>query len=205
MSGAEATAVISLISAVIGIVQATKQVYDVANDAKDLPEAFREVGEKLPLVEDTLRLAEASVDDKSAKIIKPVIETCKGKATILKELVQKVVPKADASRTQRYWTALRTLDKGSRVETLMKEILENLHLLADHGSFKVAKNFEELAAAIDKLSKIEPSAPDEIFDGPTDTVNNQNFQNASGNPKFNTSLGRSRQYNADNQYFGKED
>lgn len=193
MSGAEATAVISLISAVIGIVQATKQVYDAANDATGLPEAFRQVAEKLPLVEDTLRLAEVSVDNKSAKIIKPVIEICRGKATLLKELIKKVVPKADASREERYWAALRTLRKGSRVETLMEDILENLHRLAAHRTFAVAAKLAELAAAVEEFSKIPPSAPDSVCDSPTGTKIDQTIQSGGTGYQQNPS-GSARAY-----------
>ncbi|KXX74227.1 Vegetative incompatibility protein HET-E-1 [Madurella mycetomatis] len=47
MSGAE---VISIISGIIAIVDATAKVYDAANDASGLPEAFLDVVTRLPLI-----------------------------------------------------------------------------------------------------------------------------------------------------------
>ncbi len=140
MPGAEAIAVIGLIAAVIDIVQATKKVYDAANDATGLPEAFREVAKNLPLVEDTLRLVKDSVDEKTCTVINPVIKTCEVKAGSLKKLFDEVVPKEGAKRMERYVKALRSLGKGSRVEDLMGEILEELQLLAARRVFNLQQH-----------------------------------------------------------------
>jgi len=87
MSGAKAICVIALISSVIDIVKATKHVYDTAEDAEGLPKGFREVAERLNLVVETLRLAKDSADDTTCTVIKPIIETCRVKASGLKELI----------------------------------------------------------------------------------------------------------------------
>jgi hypothetical protein len=180
MSGVEAIAVIGLISSVVTIVQEIKQVYDTANDVTGLPEAFREVAKNLPLVEDTLQLVKDSVDGKTCTVINPVIKTCEVKTGSLKKLFDEVVPKEGAKRMERYEKALRSLGKGSRVEDLMGQILEELQLLAAHRVFANAAELAELAAAIKdamkKLSKIQPSAPDSVFDSPTGTRIDQTIQ-----------------------------
>ena len=53
----EAGTVLGLISAVISIMDATKAVYDAAEDAKGQPEAFRQVVARLPLVNEILKSA----------------------------------------------------------------------------------------------------------------------------------------------------
>jgi N-terminal domain on NACHT_NTPase and P-loop NTPases len=207
MSGAEASLVIGLISSVITIVQATKQVYDAANDAEGLPEAFRDVAKKLPLVEDALQLAKNSVDNTTCAVIKPVIRSCEVKSSRLKVLFEKVIPKDGASRKEHYEKALRTVGKGSKVETLMEQILKELHLLANHQTFAVAAKLAELAAAIEELSKTPPSAPD--FPRKSDkytSINNgpgpQNNQNAPGDPKNYNLTGSGKMFNAQSQTFG---
>ena len=50
MSGAEAIAILGVISSIISIVDGTKQVYDAATNAQGLLEAFREVDARLPIV-----------------------------------------------------------------------------------------------------------------------------------------------------------
>jgi len=56
MSGAEAILVLGVISSVISIVDGAKQAYDAAASAEGLPEAFREVAARLPIVRNTLNL-----------------------------------------------------------------------------------------------------------------------------------------------------
>jgi hypothetical protein len=165
--------VVDMISFVIMIVQEIKQVYDAANDATGLPEAFREVAKNLPLVDYTLRLVKDSVSDETWKVIHPIIEACKVKAGLLKKLFDEVVPKEGAKRRERYEKALRSLGKGCRVEHVMREILEDLHLVATGRVFANATELAELAAVIEaaivELSEIQPSAPDSVFDSPTGT------------------------------------
>ena len=161
------------ISSVIKIIQETKQFYDAATDATGLPEAFREVAKNLPLVKDTLRLVKDSVNDETCTAINPVIKTCERKALSLKKLFEKVAPMEGAKRMERYEKALRTLGKGNRVEDLMREILKELQLLAANRAFANGAKLAELAAtikaAMEKLSEIQPSAPDSVFDAPSFT------------------------------------
>jgi len=167
MSGAEAGVVLGLISSAIAIVQATKQVYDAAHDIKGLPKAFHKVAKQLPLVKETLHLAEASVDDTSCAAIKPVIESCGAKAGNLRDIFEKVFPDDNPKWEERYFKALHTLGKGSRVEDLMKDILNSLKLLSAHQTFKVAAKQDELLAALNDLANTPSSAPDQIFEKST--------------------------------------
>jgi hypothetical protein len=103
MSGAE---VIGLISGTIAIIDETAKVYAAANHASGLPEAFRDIAKRLPLVQETLEAVQkhlnANPDEACYQAMKPVLEGCKDKATRLKAIFEKVVPHADASRMDRY-------------------------------------------------------------------------------------------------------
>jgi len=140
MSGAE---VIDLISSIIATINATVKVYAAATDASNLPEAFRDVAKRLPLVQETLqtarvRLNSASPDDAFYKGMKPVLEDCEDKAIQLKTTFEKIVPKADASRMEHYVLAARTLGKEDTVESLMKGILDDIQLLTGNRATKLA-------------------------------------------------------------------
>ncbi len=93
MSGIE---VVGLISAVISIVGAVENIYSGIRDARNLPRAFREVAEKLPLVRETLRIAEQQIkstsDEEACEAIKTVVENCKVKAERLKEILLPLPP-----------------------------------------------------------------------------------------------------------------
>jgi len=167
MAGAEAILVLGVISSIIQIVDGTKQVYDAATDAQGLPEAFREVADRLPIVANILGSAkkhidDGAVDEKSCKGVKHVVEACEKKARILDDLFRKVVPADGSSRGRIYLSAVRTLGKGSRVETLMKGMLEDVQLLTSEHGMKITTKTEkeQLAKAIsDVLKDLIPSDP----------------------------------------------
>ncbi|MCJ1392832.1 hypothetical protein MMC18_005704, partial [Xylographa bjoerkii] len=164
MSGAEAIAVLGVISSIISIVDGTKQVYDAATNAQGLPEAFREVAGRLPIVRNILGSAkqhiyEGNVDENSCKGVKHIVETCEKKAQKLDTLFQKAIPKDGASDLERYYKAVKAYGKGNEVENLMKGMLEDVQLLAcEHGMKTATKaQDEQIAQAITAVSAVAPS------------------------------------------------
>ena len=177
MSGAEAIAILGIISSVISIVDVTKQVYDAASNTNGLPEAFREVAARLPIVRDILdsakrHIMERVTNEGSYKAAKKVVEDCQSRAQNLEKLFEKVIPADSASRAKKYLLAVGTLGKGNRVETLMKGILEDLQLLAiEHGMVpKTDTREKELARTIEELAALQPSLPEQATDEPTFTA-----------------------------------
>ncbi len=171
MSGAEAIAVLGIISSIISIVDGTKQVYSATSNTKGLPEAFAEVATRLPIVQTILQSMKTHIEDNTADILfskqaKAVVESCKTKTQKLDKIFQKVLPADGASRRERYFTAARTLGKGTRVEMLMKRILDDLHVLAISNNL-IGENDEhlkELAKAIDEIAAMPPSLPESAGD-----------------------------------------
>ena len=173
MSGAEAVAILGIISSVISIVDGTKQVYDAASNTNGLPEAFREVATRLPMVHDILdsakqNIMEGDTSKDSYKAAKNVVEGCQSKAQKLEKLFQKVIPADDASRAERYLLAVKTMGKGNRVETLMKRLLEDLQLLAIKQDMVTESGTREmeLARAIKEVAALQPSLPEHATDEP---------------------------------------
>ena len=171
MSGAEAVAILDIISSVISILDETKQVYDAASNTNGLPEAFREVATRLPIVRDILdsakqHIREGDTNEDSYKAAKNVVEDCQSKAQNLEKLFQRVIPADGASRAKKYLSAVRTLGKGNRVEILMKGMLEDLQLLAiNHGMIPETDTREkELARAIEEVAALQPSLTEHATD-----------------------------------------
>ncbi|KAI2793112.1 hypothetical protein POX_b03160 [Penicillium oxalicum] len=163
MSGAEA---IGLISGVIAIIDATIKIYSAVSDVSGLPEAFRDTSTRLPLVRETLQSALQNLEmsdpeDSLYQAIKPVLDSCEQKASRLEEIFRTVIPSASASRMERYLRAVRTLGKGSLVESLMQGMLRDVQLLAHNRVMKLATDEQlgELARAEDEVSAIPPSLP----------------------------------------------
>lgn len=170
MSGAEAIAILGIISSVISIVDGTKQVYDAASNTNGLPEAFREVAVRLLIVRDILDAAKQYVsrghtNKDSYEAAKNIVEDCQSKAQSLEKLFQKVIPADSASRAKKYLLAVRTLGKGNQVEILMKGILEDLHLLAiEHGMVTEKGIREKVARAIEEVAGLQPSLTEHATD-----------------------------------------
>ena len=192
MSGAE---VIGLISGIIAIIDAVTKVYGAVTDASGLPGAFRDVAQRLPLVQDTLETAlvhlnNSGPDDPFYQAIMPIVNGCKDNATRLEEIFLKVIPQSDAPRPHGYVLAVRTLGKGGRVESLMKGILEDLQLLSGNRVMKLATEVQlgELVKATEEVSAIPPSL---AVESPASDIHNY------GPGPQNVNLGGGSQYNND--------
>ncbi|OAP54477.1 hypothetical protein AYL99_11578 [Fonsecaea erecta] len=211
MSGAEASLVIGLISGVISIVSAIRSTYDAVKDKDNLPEAFRDVARRLPIVQETLNAAKAHIQDnqsdKTSEGVKAIIKACESKAQKLNALFQKVAPQEEDSRADRYLKAVRNLGKGGRVEVLMKGILEDMQLLAGNGVVKLASEAQlrDLKAAIEEISALKPSIPDEEFPDSSNVFNQYGaghmFNAIGGKNLYN--LGDGNQFQGENLYFGE--
>ncbi|KAF2475615.1 uncharacterized protein BDR25DRAFT_278147 [Lindgomyces ingoldianus] len=162
----EAGAVISLISGVISITEATKTVYDATKDAKGQPDAFRQVAARLPLVNDILQISKERVQtlDMSAQdSLRPLLQSCNKKAQDLQKLFQRVIRKDDDKWYDRYKKVLGTLGKGAKVECLMEGILLDIQVLACERLTGAVTNaqMKELEEAINEMEKMPTSLPDE--------------------------------------------
>ncbi|TVY45402.1 Kinesin light chain [Lachnellula subtilissima] len=165
MSGIEAAGLaLGMISAIISIIDATNQVYEAVKDEAGLPTNFKKSATKLPLISKLLKDAERYVKaaEKATKTaFTPTLEDCKAQATQLQELFEKVVPEEGESRWDRYVKAARTIGKGGRVENLVGGILDDLQLLATRfPEVTTLRTKEQLAKAVEEVTKMEPSLPD---------------------------------------------
>ncbi|PKS07831.1 hypothetical protein jhhlp_006439 [Lomentospora prolificans] len=155
MSGAE---VLGIISAIITIVDTTVKIYAAAADASGLPETFRDVAQRLPLLQESLKttqchLSTTTPDNESCKAMSLVLVSCKGKATRLEEIFKKAVPRVDTSRLERPIIAVRTLAQGDVVESLMDSITKDIQLLTMNYVTKLATEAQmaELARLMREL------------------------------------------------------
>lgn len=117
-----------------------------------------------------------------------------------------MVPGSEATRTERYRKALKTVLPGKKhkVEGLMQEILEKLQLLHTYHHFKAAVDVSKIGAGIEELRNIEPSAPDDDNARYVNTGSGpQNIHRGSGKQFNNTISGGqgNSQHIADSQTF----
>ena len=152
MSGAEALAVLGVISSVISIVETCQKISEAAKDARGLHETFRKASEYIPLILDTLREArkvqeQATVNyvntndvalkhaiEDTSRAVEPILQCCKANVEALRDIFEKLIPDAKASRFGRYSKPVHTVMPGKKVKVkqLMKEILGELQMLHTH-------------------------------------------------------------------------
>jgi hypothetical protein len=177
--------------------------------SSDIPEAFREGTRLLAIVQDALRNVQTrtsatSIDGEACRELQPILERSMERALRLETVFRRVVPHASTSRHDRYLLIANAPGKDSRVETLMKGMLEDIKLLPESSTVRsnVEAEVEKLAKAVDELLTLTPST---LEDALGESINNYgsgtvNANTGSGTANNNTSSGR--QYVRQNLFFG---
>jgi hypothetical protein len=159
--------IIKSISETITIVKATTKDYNVVKEDTSLREAFHEAGRGLILVKETLQGVKDHLD-----ICNPVgdpkkamraLEACNETAKLSKVIFEDVAKAEETSRFENYKEAVRDKGKGRTVEAVVKGMMSSVCQLAQDSSIKGAMedHVKGLRAAIEKLTKMEPSLPTE--------------------------------------------
>lgn len=128
---------VGLISAIISILQASIEVYNGVSSSSDLPPSFRDVALRLPLILDTLRIAQEGLidneSDESLESLRSCLEICQQKSLELERTFRDLLLPAHASRVVRLYNALKATMKADKVRDLGKGISEDLQALtANH-------------------------------------------------------------------------
>jgi hypothetical protein len=210
MLGTQASLVVGLVSSINAVLDTVAKLYSDVKDADNIPEPFREGTQLLTIVQDALRNVQTrtsatSIDDEACRELQPILERSMERALRLEIVFRRVVPHASTSRHDRYLLIVNTPGKDSRVETLMKGMLEDIKLLAESPTVRsnAGAEVEKLAKTIEELSIRTPSTLEDALGEPINNYGSGtvNANIGSGTANNNTSSGR--QYVGQNQYFGR--
>ena len=173
MSGAEAIAVIGIISNILQLVEFSSKVYDRVKDftdeAHDIPKAFRESRNKLELVSASLSKTKARAsmghfNEDTCKALRPALERCQSKLAELRIVFEKVVPADGASKMTRRWKAMSSLRQDKKVKALMMSIWDDVQLLTSYHvtgnatDVQVASIAKEISTVAEAISGMTTSA-----------------------------------------------
>ncbi|KAF6519505.1 hypothetical protein HZS61_017879 [Fusarium oxysporum f. sp. conglutinans] len=162
-----AATVTDLISTTITNLEAATRHYSVVEGDKGLREAFHEAGRVLLLVGGTLQAAKTQLsgrdlagDPQSAM---DSLKECSANAELSKNIFNAVAQAPETSRFERYKEVVRQEGKGRTVEVLMMGMMNGVRALAENGAIRAGMEdqINALRGAIEKLSKMEASVPDE--------------------------------------------
>ena len=107
--------------------KAVERIKDAAEDAQNVPKAFRDIQTTLPLLAITLSKTEEQVksdrvDEETCKALRPVLAACAARMNELVEIFDQALPGENASRWKRGWKAISTLGKEKKVGEIARQI-----------------------------------------------------------------------------------
>lgn len=187
---------LSITAATLAIIQSVSITYTTIQHLRGLPKAFKEVGQNLALVEETLVLVQeqlegATFTDATTEAIETVLKSCQGKAKLLNNVFQEINRGKLNDKNAKDWsvianiyrTAVLRLGKAHRVESLMQDILNGLKGLTMNQVFRTAtqSQMEKLEKAIENLATVEPSIKESEFDQGSTNLTMNIASGAKGN------------------------
>ncbi|KAG7402866.1 hypothetical protein Forpe1208_v016756 [Fusarium oxysporum f. sp. rapae] len=162
-----AATVTELISTTITDLETAKCHYSVVKSDKGLCEAFHEAGRGLLLVGRALQTARAQLGGRNLagdpQSGMNSLEACNTNAELSKSIFNTVAQAPETSRFECYKEAVRQEGKGRPVEVLMMGMMEHICALVENGAIRAGMEdqVKALRGAIEKLSKMEASVPNE--------------------------------------------
>lgn len=114
----------------------------------------------MPLLRDTLQASQTGLEQGEEKAsyaaLEQILESCKEKVASLEKIFRAVMVAPGASKPERYAAAIRTLGKGRRLEELMGDIVDDMHLLTSNYAVKAAtrSQVKELSAQMQNSSVV---------------------------------------------------
>lgn len=158
--------VVRQITDLIGVIEQLMAAFDSIKDLSNLPEAFQEASNWLPIVERTLRDVKSSAEKlKSAEDVrasKTALYSCDKKADNLLDIIEQLGEKSKGEYHSSVYQGIVMRQGKQRVETLMDGILESLGALVTHKAFlgEMHNQISLLAKGREDLAGVCPSLAD---------------------------------------------
>jgi hypothetical protein len=210
MSDAEASLVRDLASSIVAVLDTAAELCSNIKDVSDVPGALRDSSQLLPTIQDALRAFQTHVrtnseDDEACRETQPILRRCLERALQLETVFRKVTPHASTPRHARYLLIAHAPGKDSRVETLVKEMLEDVKLLAERPAARpgMEAEVEKLAKAIERVLTLALPTPEDALGGSVNNKGSRTTNANTGSGTANIHSGSGQQYVAQNQFFGR--
>lgn len=162
-----AATVTDLISTTITTLEAATDHYNVVKDDKGLREAFHEAGRGLLLVRQALQTGKTQLGGRNAagdpQSALDSLKACNANAELSKSIFNAVAQAPETSRFEGYKEAVRQEGKRRTIEVLMMGMMTDVCALAENCAIRAEMEGQvnRLRGAIEKLSKMEASVPNE--------------------------------------------
>ncbi|KAF5013621.1 hypothetical protein FDECE_382 [Fusarium decemcellulare] len=149
-----------------------KTSYEKVQNDKDLRTTFHEAGEGLATAFRVLTIVKKDHEEHDLIEDSKIMASLNTSSTSSKNMFKLVAETPQGSRFQEYQRAVREDGNGMKVEDLVVAVAKSVCDLAKNDATNpdMENDIKSLSAVIARLSKMEPSVPEDRFDG--DTYNN---------------------------------
>ena len=135
---AELAAIVGLVASIASLVDLSAKVvsrlYDFTSKTSEVPESFRSLSTRLPLLTATLQHIQSQAEDgrfpdDKTKALKVVVDDTSRQVSDIQISLSKVLPSDSASKFQRMLKVLKSLAKGEKIQRALEKVNRNIDIL----------------------------------------------------------------------------
>jgi hypothetical protein len=138
---AEVLAVVGVVSSIVGLVDFSSKVLHRLNEFQssrgEIPESFKHIKEKLPILLETLNqtkhaVEKGSIKEETKEALSSVVNGCQTQITLLNDLIGKSLPQEGDSWRKKTSKAISSLRQDAKVTKITITIRSHIQDLANY-------------------------------------------------------------------------
>jgi N-terminal domain on NACHT_NTPase and P-loop NTPases/NB-ARC domain len=165
---AEAAAVIGLVSSIASLVdlsaKVVSRVHEFAFKTSDIPESFRSLSTRLPLLKASLE--QITVQARAGRLpndvteaLQAVVDSTLAQVSIVQARLSGIIPPENASKTERALKALKSLAKEDKICQAVDKIHKDIDFLVLHQTTQHVDTGDRILEELLKLNLAPPVVP----------------------------------------------
>ena len=165
---AEAAAVIGLVSSIASLVdlsaKVVSRVHEFAFKTSDIPESFRSLSTRLPLLKAsleriTVQARAGRLPNDVTEALQAVVDSTLAQVSIVQARLSGIIPPENASKTERALKALKSLAKEDKICQAVDKIHKDIDFLVLHQTTQHVDTGDRILEELLKLNLAPPVVP----------------------------------------------
>ena len=166
---AEAVTIVGLVASIATLVELSAKVlsrlHDFISKSSEVPESFRSLSTRLPLLTATLQHIRPQAEDgrfpdNVMKALRAVVDDTSQQVSGIQISLSKVLPSDGASKLERALKALKSLAKEDKVQQILEKICKNNEILVLHQTTRHVDTGDRILEVLSKLNITPATLPD---------------------------------------------
>jgi len=168
---ADPITIVGLVAAIASLVDLSTKVIsrlqDFTSKSSDVPESFRSLWIRLPLLTATLRYIQSQAEtgrlpDDVTNALKAVVDNTSEQVSTVQICLSKVLPSDGASKLERALKALKSLAREDKIQQALEKIHKNNDLLVLHQTTRHVDTGDRILEELSRMS-VAPPASSKLF------------------------------------------